>query len=208
MKVKAIAKSLVVSFGVFVVLGTYLPWVRVGPLFLRGYQGDGKIFAVAGLLAVSALLAYFLKPQARKYAWLSCIGGFIAWFVSLANFISIMMRTLMDASISMVYLTYNATTLHEGVSKVAAGPLTLPGDLFFLALTHQERLPAFVEGLGDTNNSVQEILDTLSSMDQIPYVGGGLILSLVVGSLVFLFGCIILFGGIDKRLGRSDAGRG
>lgn len=165
MNSKVIAKSLLLSLGILVLMGTYLPWVRVGPLFLRGYQGDGLVFGVAGLLSVGTLLAYFWKPQTRKYAWLSCIGGLIAWFVSLSNVISIMLRTLMDTSVSMIQLTYNTTTLGGDVSKVASGPLTLPGDLFFLALSRQEKLPAFVEGLENTHNSVQEMFETLNSMD-------------------------------------------
>ncbi|MEE9297801.1 MAG: zinc ribbon domain-containing protein [Acidimicrobiia bacterium] len=48
---------------VAVILGSFMPWVRLGPISIPGIEGDGKITAVIGLVMVILGLAARSSPS-------------------------------------------------------------------------------------------------------------------------------------------------
>ncbi len=48
---------------VAVILGSFMPWVRLGPISISGIEGDGKITAVIGLVMVILGLAARSSPS-------------------------------------------------------------------------------------------------------------------------------------------------
>jgi len=54
---------MMVGGGLLVILGSFLPWVRLGPISVSGMQSDGRITVVFGLLIVILGLASRASPS-------------------------------------------------------------------------------------------------------------------------------------------------
>jgi hypothetical protein len=189
---KMVVTGLVIFCGVLVLVAPCLPWVWVGPLYLRGYQGDGLAFLAAGLLSILSALTFIWKRQRRRYAALALAGGLLAAAASLASFVSLAFRAFLDMTTVTVQTAATANDLVGGTSLAAVGSLTLPGELFVIGLFHQPQISAFFEGLEQTSDAAQTLLTTLNDMALVPRAGAGLILSLAVGVFLSGLGCYLL----------------
>ncbi len=54
---------MMIGGSVAVILGSFMPWVRLGPITISGIEGDGKITAVIGLAMVILGLAARSSPS-------------------------------------------------------------------------------------------------------------------------------------------------
>ena len=54
---------MMVGGGFLVILGSFMPWVSLGPISVSGMQGDGRITVVIGLLVVILGLAARTSPS-------------------------------------------------------------------------------------------------------------------------------------------------
>ncbi len=177
---KATSTAVLGLMGALVLVAAYLPWVRFGPLFLRGFQGDGALFLAAAMLALVCTKACTSKRRSRATVGLALVGGLLAIAIPFATLLFLAVGDVVASSSAAAETVAAMLTTADRASQAVGGTITLPANLFALAFFRKAEIPAFVDR-AQTPDGLLASLDTLAAG---PKPGSGLILSLILGMVL------------------------